>query len=38
VTGRLLKVMIIAEGDDHCCNKVDATDICVHWTGQDAVG
>jgi len=27
-----------AAGDDHCCNKVDATDSCVHWTGQDAVG
>jgi len=27
-----------AEGDDHCCNKLDATDSCVHWTGQDAVG
>jgi len=26
-----------AEGDDHCCNKVDAADSCVHWTGQDAV-
>ena len=27
-----------AAGDDHCCNIVDATDSCVHWTGQDAVG
>jgi hypothetical protein len=27
-----------ASGDDHCCNKVDVTDSCVQWTGQDAVG
>ena len=27
-----------AEGDDHCCNIVDAADSCVHWTGQDAGG
>jgi hypothetical protein len=27
-----------AEGDDHCCSKVSATDSCVFWTGQDAVG
>jgi hypothetical protein len=27
-----------AEGDDHCCNEVDATDSCFHWKGQDPVG
>jgi len=27
-----------AAGDDHCCYEVDATDSCVHWRGQDAVG
>jgi hypothetical protein len=27
-----------AEGDDHCCYEVDATDSCVHWTGQNAMG
>jgi len=26
-----------AAGDDHYSNKVDATDSCFHWTGQDAV-
>jgi hypothetical protein len=25
-------------GDDHCCNKVDGTDSCVHWTGQEVGG
>ena len=29
----------IAACDDHCCNKLDATDSCVNWrTGQDVVG
>ena len=27
-----------AASDDHCCSEVDATDSCVHWRGQDAVG
>ena len=27
-----------AANDDHCCSEVDATDSCVHWTGEDAVG
>jgi len=27
-----------AEGVDHCCNKVNATDSCVYCKGQDAVG
>jgi hypothetical protein len=27
-----------AAGDDHCCNKVDVTDSCVRWTGQEAGG
>jgi len=27
-----------AASDDHCCSEVDATDSCVHWRGQGAVG